>query len=213
MRFIFVESSLETVPEEIQNHPDVVRGARRKGKKPEKIILDDSVHHRAMRNLDKREKRGRPDIVHQCLLALLDSGLEGVEIFVHTVSGKIIWINRETRLPRNYNRFIGLMEDLFDRGRIEASGKSLLEIKSLSLSEILTENTVVLQEGFDERNLVTSINHDLAICIGAFPYGDFSTDVMEIFERQKAKFAGFGDELKTSLYATYKAVCLLERLG
>ena len=213
MRFVFVESSLETVPKEVQHHPDVVRSAERKGKRPENIILDDSLHHRSMSSLEKRDKRGRPDIVHQCLLALLDSDLRDFEIFVHTVDEKIIWINRETRLPRNYNRFIGLMEDLFDRGKIEASGKLLLEVRDLPLLKILTTNTVVLHEGFGEENLVSSINQDLAICIGAFPHGEFSKKIMKVFEKSNAKFAGFGNEPKTSLYATYKTVCLLERFG
>ncbi len=213
MKFIFVESSLETVPEEIKNHPDVVKSANRRGKLPEKILLDSSIHHRAMKGLEKREKRGRPDILHHCLLALLDSSLKDFEIFVHTVDGKIIWINRVTRLPRNYSRFVGLMEDLFERCKIQADGVTLLEIRDDSLKEILTENTVVLKEGYDESGLLTSVNSELAICIGAFPHGDFSNEIMRIFEKKNARFAGFGDEPKTSLYATYKAVCMLERFG
>ncbi len=213
MRFVFVESSLETIPEEIQNHPDVVRSARRRGKRPEKLLLDDSIHHRAMANLEKREKRGRPDIIHQCLLAVLDSNLKDVEIFVHTVNGVVIWVNRETRLPRNYIRFVGLMEDLFDRGKIEANGKTLIEIRDIPLSSILTENTVVLKEGFSEENLVRSMDSDLTVCIGAFPHGDFSDEAVGVFKKRNVRFAGFGKYPKTSLYATYKTVCLLERIG
>ncbi len=213
MRFVFVESSLATVPKEIQDHPDVVKSARRRGKRPEKLILDDSIHHRAMASLEKKEKRGRPDIVHQCLLAVLDSNLENVEIFVHTVAGKIIWVNRETRIPRNYLRFVGLMEDLFDKKKIVADERTLIEIRDVSLLDILTDNTVILREGFTEENLVKSMGNDLTVCIGAFPHGDYSDETMRMFKKRNAKFAGFGKEPKTSLYATYKTVCLLEKIG
>jgi len=213
MRFVFVESSLELVPEELKNHPDVVRNAKRRKKKPDKMILDDSLHFRAMGNLENREKRGRPDIIHQCLLALLDSNLRNFEILVHTIDGKIIWIDMETRIPRNYNRFIGLMEDLFEKKKIIANGKTLIEIRNLSLSDILTDNTVVLKEGFSEENLLDNVKNNLTVCIGAFPHGDYSDKVMDVFRKVNARFAGFGQEAKTSLYATYKTVCLLERSG
>ncbi len=213
MRFVFVESSLELIPEEIQDHPDVIKSAKRRRKKPEKIILDDSLHYRAIKLLKSREKRGRPDIIHQCLLALLDSNLKKVEIFVHTIDGKIIRISRETRIPRNYNRFVGLMEDLFEKKKIEINGKILIELVDSSLFDVLTENTVVMKEGFSEENLLKNANSNLTVCIGAFPHGDFSNEVIDIFRRRNVRFAGFGNEPKTSLYATYKTVCLLERLS
>jgi len=213
MRFVFVETSLEKIPREILNHPDVLRSARRRGKEPEKIILDDSIHHRAMKSLKMRSKRGRPDIIHQCLLSLLDSNLEKFDTFIHTVNREIIWINRETRIPRNYNRFVGLMEDLFEKGIVKAKGDKLMEVLKISLSDILTENTVVMQEGYDEKNLVESISQNLTVCIGAFPHGSFCYEVMEIFKRRNAKFSGFGEKPKTSLYATYKTVCMHKRFS
>lgn len=214
MRFIFLESSLETIPPEIADHEVVKRDAKKRGKRPEDILLDDSRHHRAMEGLENREKRGRPDIIHQCLLALLDSSLGDVEIYVHTIGGKVIWINRKTRLPRNYNRFVGLMEDLFRKGRISAGEEVLLKIVDAGLDEIITQNAVVMHEGYGVGPLLEAAEMgDVTVCIGAFPHGDFGERLWELFRKKGVRFAGFGDEPKTSLYATYKTVCILERFS
>ncbi len=214
MRFVFLESSLETIPPEIASHEVVRRDARRRGKRAEEIILDDSRHHRAMDGLENREKRGRPDIVHHCLLALLDSSLKDVEIYVHTISGKVIRVNRRTRLPRNYNRFVGLMEDLFRKGRISGGGEVLLEIVDDGLDELIDQNAVVMHEGYGVEPLLEAAESgDLTVCIGAFPHGDFDDMVWEIFREKGVRFAGFGDEPKTSLYVTYKTICILEKFS
>ena len=70
--------------------------------------------------LDCPEKRGRPDIVHFTLLEALGSplNLEGLlKIYVHTYSGYVIDVRPEVRLPRDCNRFSGLMEQLFQEGK------------------------------------------------------------------------------------------------
>lgn len=214
MRFVFLETSLETIPPEIADHEVVRRDARKRGKKPVDMILDDSRHHRAMESLDNREKRGRPDIIHQCLLALLDSALTDLEVYVHTIAGKIIRINRKTRLPRNYNRFLGLMEDLFRKGRISAGGKDLLEITDLGLEEIIPDGSIVMHEGYGSENLIEAVKEgNVTVCIGAFPHGDFGEELWKLFREKRVRFAGFGDEPKTSLYVTYKTVCILEKFS
>jgi len=213
MRFVFVESSIETIPEEISDHPVIRRDAERRKKPGRALLLDDSLHHQAMKDLEKREKRGRPDIVHHCLLALLDSSLKSFELYVHTVNDRVIWIDRYTRIPRNYNRFKGLIEDLFHKEKISSAGKILMEVRDLGLSDLLSQNTVVMKEGYGIEGLKRGVKkgiEDLCICIGAFPHGDFDSRTLEIFKEKNAVFAGFGDTPKTSLYATYKTVCFLE---
>ncbi|RLG20801.1 hypothetical protein DRN72_04605 [Methanosarcinales archaeon] len=56
-------------------------------------LLDSSYHHKAMRMLENPDKRGRPDIVHFCLLEALGSPLNvdgKLSTVVHTYDGKII---------------------------------------------------------------------------------------------------------------------------
>ncbi|WP_456468266.1 16S rRNA methyltransferase [Archaeoglobus sp.] len=210
--FVFLEAAVELVPKEIRNHPAVIADARRRGKKPSQILLDDSKHHSAMRELEFREKRGRPDIIHQCLLLLLDSPTsKELEIYVHTIDGLIIWVNPETRLPRNYNRFVGLLEDLFVKRRILAGNKTLLKITELDLSEIFEEKEVILlSERGDKKSLKDLMKGDFAVCIGAFPHGDFFQETLKALNNPHIVSVGF--EPYTSLYVTSRVLCEYERV-
>ncbi len=204
LRLVFVEASLETVPKVIAKHPAVLKDAKRRKKKPTEMILDDSKHHSAMKDLERREKRGRPDIIHQCLLLALDSPIEDLEIYVHTINDVVIWINRKTRLPRNYNRFIGLMEDLFKKGKIVAD-ETLLEITNLSLRDILKgHKVVVMSEKGKKRDFKLE---NCAVCIGAFPHGDFDEKTLKVFEDLNAEFVSIVDKPVTALYTTCKVLC------
>jgi rRNA small subunit pseudouridine methyltransferase Nep1 len=215
---IFLESSLERVPHSIAKHPAVVRDARRRRKKPEKIILDDSKHHAAMGKLERKQKRGRPDILHSCLLSALDSRASNdMEIYVHTINNEIIWISAQTRIPRNYNRFIGLMEDLFEKKVISHADINLLKFLDLSLKELIdslhpSEIVVMSEDGKIMEGYLRDIfkNEDVVICIGAFPHGSFEDETLEIMREHEATFVSLGREKFTSLYVTNRIICIYE---
>jgi len=212
--FLFLEAALETVPAEIARHPAIKADARRRKKKPYEIILDDSKHHSAMKNLRNREKRGRPDILHHSLLLLLDSpASEDFEIYIHTIHGTIIYVNSRTRLPRNYNRFIGLMEDLFKKREIVANNEVLLKVTNLDLEDVvLGREVIVLSEKgeFGEEYLREAFKRNFAVCVGAFPHGDFSEGVIR--KLKDSKFVSLGPISYTSLYVTSKILCVYERI-
>lgn len=66
----------------------------------------------------------RPDIVHQCLLAIFDSDLAAsgrVQVYILTTRGTTIEINPSLRPPRTYARFKGLMEKLLNEGRVTST--------------------------------------------------------------------------------------------
>jgi len=70
----------------------------------------------------------RPDIVHQCLLALLDSPLSKsghLYIYIHTINNVLIEVNPHIRIPRTFKRFCGLMVQLLHKNRIRAEGKKI----------------------------------------------------------------------------------------
>jgi rRNA small subunit pseudouridine methyltransferase Nep1 len=93
LTILFVETALELVPGSIVGHPSVVKNARRQGKRPEETLLDRSLHHRAMLRLPMAEKKGRPDIIHFCLLEALGSPLNrkgGLAVWAHTQAGVAI---------------------------------------------------------------------------------------------------------------------------
>lgn len=196
LHLILLESALELVPREIIGHPAVLKNARRRKKKPTETLLDVSLHYHAMKNLPDREKRGRPDIVHVSLLNALESPLnkEGkLRIYVHTYDGHIIFIKPETRIPRNYNRFIGLMEQLLTKGRVPPDAEDpLIYVKTITLEELLSKigkkGLILLRENGEHKKPIDivkyALENDLAIGIGGFPHGDFSKYILEMATKQ-----------------------------
>ncbi len=188
---ILVESALELAPRETWKHPAVRSYASRRGKKPWEVLLDRSHHHAAMKKLRDSHNRGRPDIIHLALLEALGSPLNRMgmlETYVQARSGHIIWVNPETRLPRNYDRFKGLMEKLYKEPRVEAGEKTLLKMEKKSLKELLGELspdiTILLSEKGEymkPRKLAELIlqHRQPAAMIGGFPHGDFSQETAQ----------------------------------
>jgi len=188
LHLVIADAELETVPEEIADHPSVVNYARRKKKRPTEILLDSSYHHSALKKLRDGDRRGRPDIVHISLLNALESiaNKEGlIRVYVHTRNDEVIHIKPETRLPRNYNRFVGLMESLF-REKEVPKGVGLLRLEKKSLPELVdeigTENVFVMHEGGEvvpprEFGRLLSSLDEAVVVVGGFPHGDFLSDV------------------------------------
>ncbi len=189
IKVILAESALELVPREIASHPAVINTARRRGKSPNEILLDTSLHYHAMKKLRERHKRGRPDIIHVTLLELLSSplNLEGkLEVIIHTINDYVIRVDPTTRIPRNYNRFVGLIEQLFKEGKVPPnSPKPLMEVVAMSFSglmkELGTDSIILLEEVGElvstEEVCRVAIEESLPIVIGGFPHGDFSPEV------------------------------------
>ncbi|MET1160590.1 MAG: 16S rRNA methyltransferase [Thermoprotei archaeon] len=196
LTIILLESALELVPVEIVNHPAVIKNAVRRKKKPLETLLDTSLHYHAMKNLRDREKRGRPDIVHVSLLEALESPLnkEGLlKIVVHTYPGHVIFIKPETRLPRNYNRFVGLMEQLLTTGKVPPdSDDPLMYVKTIPLEDVLNSlrvnGLIILRENAPRKKPIEiveeALRENLAVGIGGFPHGDFSEYVLKLSSKQ-----------------------------
>ncbi|HID15949.1 MAG TPA: 16S rRNA methyltransferase, partial [Candidatus Atribacteria bacterium] len=129
LTIILAEAALETIPKQIINHPLIRKHSKKRGKKPSEMLLDTSYHYAAMKKLDGRWKRGRPDIIHITLLQILGSpaNLQGkIKVYIHTRNNKVIYINPETRLPRNYLRFTGLIEQLFKTRKVPPKAENPL---------------------------------------------------------------------------------------
>lgn len=183
---ILAESALELVPNEIAWHPSIRKWAQRRGKSPTETLLDVSIHYFAMKNLHSRNKRGRPDIVHISLLETLSSplNLEGkLKTIIHTINDYVLFIDPSTRIPRNYLRFVGLMEQALKYGRVPPdSPRSLIEAVAMDFPRLLKElgvdGVLLLDEkGAREKPVDIcrkSFEDNIPITIGGFPRGDFS---------------------------------------
>jgi len=189
---ILTESALETVPQGLRRHPSIQRHSKRRGKHPQFLLLDRSYHHTAMKTLEEGEKRGRPDIIHFALLEALSSPLnkEGLlQTYVHTIQDYVITVKPETRLPRNYLRFVGLVEQLFESGRVPLSGPALLKLEHKTMPQLLREIkpnyvTVFSRKGkcrlLEETVSRLSDKERPAVVIGGFPHGHFSETIIRL---------------------------------
>lgn len=91
----------------------------------------------------------RPDIVHQCLLALFDSDLAyqhrlRVYISLFSRQGKVIEVSPALRPPRTYTRFRGLMAALLRDGRVcSTDGRVLMRLMPGSIAPIIPHGAEV----------------------------------------------------------------------
>ena len=195
LTIILADTELELVPGDIRGHKAVQASAKRKGKKPREILLDASLHHSAMRRLDDWERRGRPDIAHMFVVLCLDSiaNVEGrLRTLVHTRGDNLIEVDPSTRIPKNYNRFVGLMEDLFKRGCVPSEDKPLIRLAPDStLSSIVDgihhDDIIAFSPDGERGNLVSlfkGMEGDVVAIVGGFPKGDFTSPVYDLCTRK-----------------------------
>ncbi|KII69257.1 Ribosomal RNA small subunit methyltransferase NEP1 [Thelohanellus kitauei] len=75
-------------------------------------LLNSDKHRTILKKHHRDPNNARPDIVHQCLMMLLDSPLNQagfLQIFIHTQQNILIEVNPQIRIPRTFERFCGLM--------------------------------------------------------------------------------------------------------
>ena len=192
LTLVFVEAAMQRVPDEIRSHPQIRRYASKRRKSPDEILLDRAFHHSAMKHLSRTsrgelpEKMGRPDIVHNALLQVLETPLNWenyLKVIVNTQDGHLININPKIRLPKNYTRFIGLIEQLFSEKRVPVDGEPLLSLEEISLEqyiEKLAPSKVIGFTRIGKPELLRNVANSTAkvtnpvIFIGAFPRGHFT---------------------------------------
>ena len=195
LALIIVEAAMELVPEEVARHPSVRKHAARRNKRPTELILDRSYHHSAMLKLKDAHKRGRPDIVYHILLDSVNSPLYKaglLELYVDTIDGHIITLGKGVRLPRSYDRFIGLIEDLYVKGEIvSGDGERLLKMYARPLNWLLErlapDYAVLMTErgdlkGYGDVAEALMGRRRPAVGIGGFPSGDFGEGTLSLFD-------------------------------
>lgn len=124
------------------------------GKKFELLNTDDHQH------ILKRNKRDptapRPDILHQCLLTLLDSPLNKagkMQIFVHTDDNVLVEVNPQTRIPRTFKRFAALMVQLLHKLSIRSANgpEKLLKVVKNPVTSHLPTNARIIELSTEGR--------------------------------------------------------------
>jgi rRNA small subunit pseudouridine methyltransferase Nep1 len=213
---VLAEAALEMIPEELWSHPAVRRHSKRQRKPPEQLLLDRSLHHSAMKRLEDNLKRGRPDITHFALLEALGSPLnkEGLlQVYVHTSMDYVITVDPSTRLPRNYNRFIGLMEQLFQLGKVPSEGHALLKLEHKTLQQLLAETEADYILAFSREGKPKTLHDAIsnlkakrmpAVIVGGFPHGHFSETAVQLADEVVCVDSGMLEAWTMTSRAIYK---------
>jgi rRNA small subunit pseudouridine methyltransferase Nep1 len=92
------------------------------------------THASILKRIGKNAQAGdyRPDILHRCLLALLDSPLNKaghLQVYIETCKNVLIEVNPKVRIPRTFRRFAGLMVQLLHKLKIRASNTSQILLR------------------------------------------------------------------------------------
>jgi rRNA small subunit pseudouridine methyltransferase Nep1 len=195
LNFILAEAALETIPKKVWSHHSVKHHAKRQKKRPEELLLDRSVHHAAMLKLKNHLKRGRPDLTHFVLLEALGSPLNKngfLQVFVHTCNDQVIRVNPEARLPKNYNRFVGLIEQLFQQQKVPLEGNPLLTLEQKTLPQLIAEINPDYVLGFSTTGKPATIESAVsdfgskknpAVIVGGFAHEHFSKTSAQLLDK------------------------------
>ncbi|PKK86348.1 MAG: 16S rRNA methyltransferase [Thermoplasmata archaeon HGW-Thermoplasmata-1] len=200
LTLLLAESELELIPQKLTGHPSVVAAAKRTGKKASDMLLDASLHHSALNNFPDGQRRGRPDMVHFFLVTCLESILNkhgGLRVMIHTRNDELITVNPETRIPRGYSRFAGLIEQLFKNGAVPKE-EPLMQIEKgvtaeRALARALADTTIAFSPKAKQTRLADLFSKmateegfaDKNVCcvIGGFPSGDFHSSVDSLCDK------------------------------
>ncbi len=192
LTLVLADAEIEVVPPSLQGHPAVRTSAKKRGRSPATLLLDSSLHHPALRKFPEGERRGRPDIAHLFVLLCLDSVLNAqgeLRTIIHTRNDDVIRIASETRIPKNYPRFVGLLEDLFQKGSVPEDKPLLTLERGVSLETLLASLPSpkwAFSEGGERVNLwaeFAALRGDLTAVVGGFPHGDFRSPVAKLCDR------------------------------
>ncbi len=184
---IISESALELIPFELEDHPSVISHARKLGKYPSDILLDNSWHFAAMKGIKNEIKRGRPDLVHFSILEATTITLylqNRLNLFVHTIDDKVIHFGKNVHLPKSYHRFEGVIEKLYQEKKIISNNELLLELKDQTFLELISEIYPSKIIGFSTEGQLSSyekiaaqISDNSCIVLGGFQKGHFSDSI------------------------------------
>ena len=196
----------------------MLNSARARNKSPERMLLDASHHHPAFNKLRDGERRGRPDIVHIAMLLLLDSDINAqgrLKTFVHTRNDDVIAIKPDTRLPPNYIRFVGLIEQLFEQQVVPSRENALLELRrkvplDMLVGALKPDEVIVLDPEGERTPLAEVVSSSDAqrtvVVMGGFSKGTFRSDIRKL----KPKRISLGDRVLKVWTVASKALRAIE---
>ncbi|GMH34259.1 hypothetical protein BSKO_02093 [Bryopsis sp. KO-2023] len=156
-------------------------------------LLNSDDHKTHLASKQKNIEDFRPDICHQSLLAILDSPLckagKVKTIFVHTTANVLIKIDAQTKLPRTFRRFSGLLVQLLHKFSIRSTngpGKLLQCVRGPVTDHFPAEAQVIgLSRAADHElkchELAEELEDDrpIVFVVGALAHGHVKVDYLD----------------------------------
>jgi rRNA small subunit pseudouridine methyltransferase Nep1 len=190
LHIILVDTALELIPAVLASKPAAMDNIKKFGNAGK--LLDSALHHTIMKELPHSEARGRPDILHHFLLDTLGSIANlshQLKIYFH-LPQHLFYVDSEMQCPRDYLRFKGLMTQLLTLGHIPPDPPYFIHSIDSSLKKWITNKfpkdriwkltktgqTTSILEKFQS----IPFDQDVAVLIGGFQKGYFSSEVEEI---------------------------------
>lgn len=156
-------------------------------------LLNSDEHYKFLLNNKKNPEEYRPDIVHQCLLTLLDSPLNkagNLEVYLKTTKNVLIQVNPQIRIPRTFPRFSGLIIQLLQKLKIRASdgNATLMKVIKNPVSKYLPSEAIKV--GFSQKatkmvqlsEYIPSISKGdapMVFTVGGFAHGKIDGEYIE----------------------------------
>ena len=161
---------LSSLPEPIKSHTAIIADAKRRKKKSANyILLDLAIHQSAFSNSKfSIENIGRPDIVHHCLLAYLQSPVlqlwgNLIKFYVHTTQNQFFLVPNNWHIPSSYIRFRGLLEHLLSKGYLKTNDKTI-RLKNGSVKELIEKT----KEKNKEIKTILATRHGKRLSLAGF---------------------------------------------
>mmetsp|Transcript_20230 Transcript_20230/g.26728 ORF Transcript_20230/g.26728 Transcript_20230/m.26728 type:complete len:222 (+) Transcript_20230:246-911(+) len=172
--------------------------------------------HRSMASkLKKDPVTLRPDILHQELLALLDSPLNKsgrLKVFINTSKNVLIDVNPAIRIPRTFKRFSGLMVQLLHKLKIRSSNGSetLLKVVKAPYTRHIPAGTHVYVFSvtgtlYNPNQFAAALPEDEPVC---FVLGAMASGHIEMSDHPQA-----GEKVSLSEYPLSGATAINRLLG
>lgn len=128
----------------------------------------------------------RPDITHQCLMMLMDSPLNRaglLQVYIHTQRNILIEVHPQTRVPRTFERFCGLMVQLLHKLSVRAADANMKLMKVIKnpITDYLPAGCRKICMSFAATEIVSpkkfAPQNDPMVCvIGAMAHGSVDVD-------------------------------------
>ncbi|GAW79690.1 ribosomal RNA small subunit methyltransferase NEP1 [Plasmodium gonderi] len=99
-------------------------------------LANNVKHKHLLRNKESEEeiKNYRPDILHQCLVHLLESALNKygmLQVYVKTYDNQLFYVSSNLKIPKTYDQFESLMVTFLRKYKIKANEKNICLLKFL----------------------------------------------------------------------------------